>query len=275
MDVHRRLEDISIEKLELWEEANVRKNDVMENIADLVTSIKRNGVCSPLLVKPNNGTYAIFSGQRRFEAAKIGNVSPLPCYVFETISLKEAIMLSLSENVLREAMTKEDKSAAASKLLEQYESIKKVAEIMGVTEQTVRGYLKYEDIPQKLRDLKKLGLTGKNIEDIFIKFPNITDAIEVGTTVAQDIAKSTDKKKKRYAYGMAIRKSTPFNKPVDIKKLAAIIEQTKTIKIILSEDYHYTLSNAAFVRKITNEELATEIIEDWVDGYNKGEHGIE
>ena len=267
MDTTPDLMMIPIEKLELWEEANVRKNDAMENITDLVTSIKRNGVCSPLLVKPNQGIYAIFSGQRRFEAAKIGKVLRLPCYVFKEISLTDAIMLSLSENVLREAMTKEDKSAAASRLLTLCKSIGEVAKIMGVTESTVRGYLRYEDIPKELREYRKQGLTGKNIEDIFVKFPNIDDAIDV----AKDLAKSSSQKKKRRAYGEAIRKSNPFDKPADIRKRATSMEQMKTIKIMLGEDYYHTLSNIAFVRKRTKEEFTTEIVEDWIDGYNSGE----
>ena len=44
------------------------KNDPLSNITDLTTSIKKNGVRVPLLVKPINGTYKVFSGQRRFEA---------------------------------------------------------------------------------------------------------------------------------------------------------------------------------------------------------------
>ena len=263
---------IQIDKLELWNEANVRKNDVLENIEDLVSSIKKNGVYAPLLVKENEDTYAIFSGQRRFEAAKIAKVLRLPCRVYKEISLTDAIMLSLSENVLREAMTKEDKSAAASKLLEQCKSIKEVAKIMGVTEQTIRGYMRYRDIPQKLREFKQQGLTSNHIENIFVKFPNIDDAVEVATYVAEDIAKSSDKKKAKHAYGVAIRTSLPSDAATDIKKRAKRVERLRPIKITLDEDYHHTLSSVAYVRQRTDEEVATEIVEDWIDGYSKGEH---
>ncbi len=267
MEKDPKLIPISIDKLELWEEANVRKNDVLSNITDLVTSIKKNGIHVPLLVKPKDGIYKVFSGQRRFEAAQIAKIEKIPCFIFENISLRDAIMLSLSENVLREAMTKEDKSAAASELLKLCKGLDKVAKVMGVSEGTVRGYLRYEDIPQELRDYKKQGLTSPNIEDIFVKFPNMDDAF----AVAKDLAKITDRKKKT-AYGVAIRKSTSSDKPSDIRKRATNIEHSKTIKIILADDYYRTLSKVAFVRKRTDEEFTTEIVEDWVDGYHKGEH---
>ena len=262
-----KLKMISIKKLELWDEANVRKNDALSNITDLVTSIKKNGVRAPLLVKPANEIYKIFSGQRRFEAARIAKIESIPCYIFEDISLRDAIMLSLTENVLREAMTKEDKSAAASTLLQLCKGISKVSKIMGVSEKTVRSYLRYDDIPQELRDYKKQGLTSKNIEDIYVKFPTINDAIDV----AKDLAKITDRKKK-FAYGVAIRKSIPSDKPADIKQRATKIEHSKTIKILLDDDYYRTLSKVAYVRKRTDEEFTTEIVEDWIDGYDKGEH---
>lgn len=258
---------IKREKLELWKEANVRKNDPLLNITDLATSIKKNGIRVPLLVKQVDGNYKVFSGQRRFEAAQIAKIKEIPCYVFKDISLRNAMMLSLTENVLREAMTKEDKSAAAVTLLKLWNGVDKVAKIMGVTEGTVRGYLKYDDIPQELRDFRKKGLSGKQIEDIYVKFPDMDDAIEV----AKDLSKINDKKKK-HAYGVAIRKSTASDKPADIRKRAVKIEHAKPLKILLDDDYYRTLSKVAFVRKRTDEEFATEIIEDWVEGYNKGEH---
>jgi len=262
-----KLKIIDLEKLELWNEANVRKNDTLSNISDLISSIKKNGIHIPLLVKPDGSIYKVFSGQRRFEAAKITKIPSAPCLVFDGISLRDAIMLSLTENVLREAMTKEDKSAAASRLLDMCKGIDKVAKVMGVSESTVRSYLRYDDIPQELRDFSKLGLTGKNIEDIFVKFPTLEDAIDV----AKDLAKITDKKK-RQSYGIAIRKSVPSDKPPDIRKRASKIEHSKTIRILLDEDYYRTLSKVAFIHKRTDEEFTTEIIEDWIDGYNKGEH---
>lgn len=258
---------IKIEKLELWAEANVRKNDPLLNITDLATSIKKNGIRVPLLVKQVDGIYKVFSGQRRFEAAQIAKIDEVPCNVFKDISLRDAMMLSLTENVLREAMTKEDKSTAAVNLLKLCKGVDNVAKIMGVKEGTVRGYLRYDDIPQELRDFRKKGLSPKQIEDIYVKFPDMVDAIEV----AEDLAKIKDRKK-RHAYGVAIRKATASDKPSDIRKRATKIEHAKQLNILLDEDYYQTLSKVAIVRKRSDVEFVTEILEDWVDGYNKGEH---
>ena len=267
MDKNPKLRFISIDKLELWEEANVRKNDALENITDLATSIRKNGVRVPLLVKPEGRFYKVFSGQRRLEASRIAKLEEIPCYVFVEISLKSAMMLSLTENVLREAMTKEDKSVAAAELLRLCKGIDKVAKIMGVAESTVRGYLRYDDIPQELRDYKNKGALPSEIEKTFVKFPNIEDA----KAVLDELIKIRDRKK-RQAYRVALRKSLPSDKPSDIKKKATAIEHSKPLEIILDDDYYSTLSKVAFVRKRSDQEFAQEIVEDWIDGYHRGEH---
>jgi len=45
------LRDIPVDQLKLWEEANVRKSEVLLNIEDLAGNIKKYGVKVPLLVK--------------------------------------------------------------------------------------------------------------------------------------------------------------------------------------------------------------------------------
>ncbi|MBI1663568.1 MAG: ParB/RepB/Spo0J family partition protein [Nitrosopumilus sp.] len=123
------LYDIPIEQLEVWEEANVRKRDVLLNIEDLAGNIKKFGVQSPLLVweKKKNEKYIIFSGQRRYEASKLADLDTIPCLVYKTMTVTQAKVLSFSENMYREDMTMEDKSNATRELFEKFKDMDKVA----------------------------------------------------------------------------------------------------------------------------------------------------
>ena len=123
------LYDISIEQLEVWEEANVRKREVLLNIEDLAGNIKKFGVQSPLLVweKKKNEKYMIFSGQRRYEASKLADLDTIPCLVYKTMTVTQAKVLSFSENMYREDMTMEDKSNATRELFEKFKDMDKVA----------------------------------------------------------------------------------------------------------------------------------------------------
>ena len=120
---------IPIEQLDVWEDANVRKMNVLLRIDELAGNIKQHGVQSPLLVKEKekNKKYFIFSGQRRYEASKIAGIESIPCLVYKNISLTQAKILSFSENMYRADMTMEDKSHATRELFTKLKKMERVA----------------------------------------------------------------------------------------------------------------------------------------------------
>ena len=126
--------------MELWSDANVRKSEVLTNIEDLAGNIRKNGLRVPLLAKQRDGRYLVFNGQRRMLACKDAKIKKVPCFVFDDIKLADAQVLSLSENLYREAMTKADKSSAAKTLFEKFKDLRRVALALGVKESTVRSY---------------------------------------------------------------------------------------------------------------------------------------
>ena len=176
---------IPIEQLDVWEDANVRKMNVLLRIDELAGNIKQYGVQSPLLVKEKekNKKYFIFSGQRRYEASKIAEIKAIPCLVYKNIPLTQAKILSFSENMYRADMTIEDKSRATRELFTKFKDMEKVAKVLGVKNvQTVKRYLRYDDIPE---ELKKYGrkphgdLSANEVEDIYFNFPDPTRAVVV------------------------------------------------------------------------------------------------
>ncbi|MEM3171939.1 MAG: ParB/RepB/Spo0J family partition protein [Candidatus Nitrosotenuis sp.] len=266
------LRSIPIDQLELWEEANVRKSEVLLNIEDLAGNIKRYGVQVPLLVKEKTpkAKYLIFSGQRRFEAAKLAGLEKIPCFIFREITLTEAKILSFSENLYREGMTMEDKSHAANELYKKFKDMEKVARALGVKDvQTVRRYLRYDDIPEELRKFAKKehgGLSSTEIENIFFKFPDLDRAIAVAKKLAS-LKKGT---KQRRKFHESVRISQPSDDVQTVSKRAEKLIQLQTFKIILPDTKSKTLEKIAFVRKITVEELLNEIIDRWLDEYLSG-----
>lgn len=265
--------DIPIEQLELWEEANVRKSDAIVNIYDLAGSIKRNGMRVPLLVKEveKNKKYHVFTGQRRLEAARIAKLQEAPCFVFKKISLIDAKILSFSENLFREAMTVDDKSNAANELFKKFKDIRRVASVLGVTEATVRGYLRYHAIPEELRKFGKKGygdLSSKEIEDIYIKFPDLKRA----TAVAKKLSSIKKKTEKRRKYHAAVRESAPSDNVETVSRRAEKLIHMKPYEILLPDTKYKLIEKVAYVRKIAAEDLLIEIVENWIEEYDRGEH---
>lgn len=266
-----KLDFIPIEQLELWEEANVRKSDIFLNIEELAGNIKRNGMRAPLLVKEKEPKklYLVFSGQRRLEACKIAGLKEIPCFIFKEITLADAQILSFSENQFREAMTIDDKSNAANKLFQRFKNIDRVALALGVTAQTIRGYLKWNAIPEKLKKFTKKeygGLGNKEIEDIYIKFPDLDRAIAVAKKLGS-IKKGTKARRKFHA---AVRESAPSDDVKTVSERAEKLTNMKEIELLLPYSKYKTIEKVAYTRKITDLDLLIEIIENWVDDYESG-----
>lgn len=266
------LYDIPIDELEIWKEANVRKMDVMLHIEDLAGNIKKYGIQSPLLVweEEKNKKYLIFSGQRRYEASKIANMESIPCLVYKTMSVTQAKILSFSENMYRADMTIEDKSTATRELFDKFKDMDKVAVALGVKNvNTVKRYLKYDDIPDELRKYGRNphgDLFANEIEDIYFNFPDLKRAVAVAKKLSS-LKKGTVKRRKMHA---SVKVSSSHDDVETISKRADKFIRMQTFKIILPDTRSKTLEKVASVRKIPIEDFLVNIVENWIDEYLNG-----
>ena len=103
---------ISIEKLHPFEghPYKVLDNEEMEALTD---SIHTEGILSPLIVRPLEGTdgYEVISGHRRLHAAQRAGLSKVPALVCE-ISREEAVIMLVDSNLHREHILPSEKAFA-------------------------------------------------------------------------------------------------------------------------------------------------------------------
>jgi len=275
MEDRPELGDIPLEQLELWSEANVRHSEVFVNMKDLAMNIKKTSLRVPLLVKEikKNKLYKVFSGQRRLEACRMVTYDPVPCFVFKKISVRDARILSLSENLYREAMTIDDLSDAADQLLHAFKDISKVATALGVIESTVKGYLDYKAVPDEIKKFVGKGkgtISPQQAKDIYVKFPDIKKAVEA----ASELAKINDRKKKKKMHA-AIKESTPYDTIKTIIQRAEKAIKMKEYEILLPDSKYKLIEKIAYVRKISSDDLLTNIVYSWLEEYERGGHRIE
>ncbi len=133
------LNDIDISNL------NVRITDRKKNIDDLAKSINDCGLLQPVVLRGAYGTppYDLIVGQRRFYAHESLKKETIQA-VFREISDDEAKILSLAENMQRVELNHADKAEAITSLYKKYKTVKKVSEKIGLSEQTIREYVKLE-----------------------------------------------------------------------------------------------------------------------------------
>ena len=79
-----------------------RKYFQPQALEELASSIAKEGVLQPLLVRPlPDGNYQIVAGERRWRASRLANLRTLPVIIKE-MSDEQALAIALIENLQRE-----------------------------------------------------------------------------------------------------------------------------------------------------------------------------
>ncbi len=95
-----------------------RKDFKKEELEELASSIKSQGVLQPIVVRKKNGQqYEIIAGERRWRGAQIAGLHEIPALV-KTMTDNEAQEAALIENIQRENLNAVEEARAYKKLLE-------------------------------------------------------------------------------------------------------------------------------------------------------------
>jgi len=259
---------LPINQLELWVDANVRKSGGLTNIEDLANNIAKNGLRVPLLTKQRSDKeFKVFSGQRRLTACRIASIKFVPCFIFENITLREAQILSLSENLYRQPMNDDDLSDAATNLLKQLKDVKKVSDALGVSINKVKKYLGYKNVPEPIKEIvrKYKHFTPQKAIDVYSKFPDEKRAIKI----AKDMASIKDRSKQAKFYHV-VKTSSPTDDVSILRKRAEKLGRMQKFEILLPDIKSKLLEKIAYKRKVTVEDIILQIIEQWTDEYERG-----
>ncbi|TJX13659.1 ParB/RepB/Spo0J family partition protein [Tissierella creatinini] len=118
-DKHDKIEHIAISLIEPKKDQPRQYFDD-ESLKDLATSIEKNGLIQPIILRKKGETYEIVAGERRWRAAKSINIKEIPAIVRD-IDEEGAAKISLIENIQRENLNPIEEATAYRKLMEDYE----------------------------------------------------------------------------------------------------------------------------------------------------------
>ncbi|MDL2289552.1 ParB/RepB/Spo0J family partition protein [Clostridia bacterium OttesenSCG-928-F22] len=100
--------------------AQARKTFEEESIRELAASIQEHGVIQPLIVTPRDGRYQIVAGERRYRAARMVGLSSVPVVIKE-LGEREAMEVSLIENLQREDLNAAEEAQGIQQLMEEFQ----------------------------------------------------------------------------------------------------------------------------------------------------------
>jgi ParB family chromosome partitioning protein len=129
-------------------------------LADLVNSIKAQGVLQPILLRrdpANANGYELIAGERRWRAAQLARLHEIPALV-KDLSDREALEVALVENLQRQDLTPLEEAQAYRRLMDEFSHTQeKLAAQVGKSRPHVANTLRLLDLPVELRDLLQQG----------------------------------------------------------------------------------------------------------------------
>lgn len=130
-----------------------RKVFVQENLEELATSIRENGIIQPLIVRKIEGDqYELIAGERRLKASKLAGLNQVPIVVIETAQNKN-LELALIENIQRQDLNPIEEALAYKQLIERYSyTQEECAKKVGKDRSSVANAIRLLNLSDEIRD---------------------------------------------------------------------------------------------------------------------------
>ncbi len=122
-----------------------------KGIEELALSIKEDGVMQPVLVTKKGKKYMLIAGERRWRAAKKAGIETIPC-IEKELAGKDALVLSLIENIQRRDLSPIEEASAYKQLIEDFSlTQEQVSKRVGKSRSSVANALRILTLPEDLR----------------------------------------------------------------------------------------------------------------------------
>ena len=142
---------VPLAKIKTRQGFNPRSEFAEEQMAELVESVKRHGIITPLTLAPDGDGFTIIAGERRYRAAKAAKLKQVPAQVRDADG--EALTLAVAENVIRADLTPLEEAEAYRRLVEEHGDAAKVAKLVGRSERLIGERLELLRLPEETRAL--------------------------------------------------------------------------------------------------------------------------
>ena len=129
-----------------------------ESLAELVDSVREQGILEPLIVAETPAGYQLIAGERRLRAAKVVGLKKVPVVVKSTTP-KGILEMSIVENVQREDLNPIERALAYKRLIDEFGmATTEVAKRVGKSVPTVSNTIRLLSLPDAIKDALVAGV---------------------------------------------------------------------------------------------------------------------
>ena len=123
-----------------------------EDLQELASSIKTQGVLQPLLVRKDDAGFELIAGERRLRAAKRAGLTQVPV-VIKRVNDDKLLEISLVENIQRENLNPIEEAEAYHRLITQLNLTQDQASArVGKSRSAVANFLRLRQLPDQIKD---------------------------------------------------------------------------------------------------------------------------
>ena len=175
-----RLREIPVRQIKVWKDAQARGLD-RKGITELARSIRNEGLQNPPMVQKQGREYLLMSGQRRLAALKRLRAKKIPALVLTASTrydLDDARAASVVENLHRNKMNPRDMTRACVDIAGSMGKTK-AAQLLGIAPQTLRSFLGFAAVPDKLKACVPEKITRNDATRLYQAVPNVSRALKI------------------------------------------------------------------------------------------------
>jgi len=131
-----------------------RKDFKKEQLQELASSIKEQGIIQPIIVRVSGSQanyFEIIAGERRWRAAQLAGLETLPAIV-RKLSDDQVMAMTLIENIQREDLNAIEEAQALKRLVDDLGmSHEEVGKVVGMSRESVSNMIRLIDLPEAVR----------------------------------------------------------------------------------------------------------------------------
>ncbi len=169
-----------------------RRDMSPEALEELASSIRKQGVMQPIVVRPvgeaGEERYEIIAGERRWRATQLAGLQRIPA-VIRDVTDDAAIAMALIENIQREDLNPLEEALALARLKDEFEMTQQeVAEAVGKSRVTVTNLLRLLNLTEDVRKMLEYGDIEAGHAKVLLALPDHLQLEAAQEVVAQGLS---------------------------------------------------------------------------------------
>ncbi|MEE9553943.1 MAG: ParB/RepB/Spo0J family partition protein [candidate division Zixibacteria bacterium] len=205
-------------------------------LAELVESIKEQGVIQPIAVRPVDDSYEIIAGERRFRAVEKLGWNTIPSIVFDSTDNETAMELALIENLQREDLNPIEEATAYSRLMSECSlSQADVAVKVGKDRSSVANIVRLLSLSEEIQNLLIKGDITSGHARALLAVPTSSERDILAARIVKEGLSVRGLEKLVYSQKSARKSNRPKERPAQIISIEESLKRKLATRVILSQ----------------------------------------